>query len=228
MKKIIENIVRIFSYEELPKTFAIFYSVGFALFALPVTRPLFLFILPLSLLFVFAAVLLHHKRWDTVFVLYGAGVMVISFFTEMAGVRTGLIFGSYTYLGSLGIKLYDTPLMIGVNWFMLTYCSAAIMSYASKRSGGVIGSAVKITGGALLMLFYDFIAELVAPVMNMWEFTGTYPPVQNFVMWFVLALTFHIVLSALKIKATGKPAMALFGSQLVFFLLIYLYSLVNI
>ncbi|MDD4618937.1 MAG: carotenoid biosynthesis protein [Bacteroidales bacterium] len=221
-----KKILSIIEYNELPKTFAIFYSVGLLLFAIPLTRPLFLFILPLSLLFVFAAVLYHHKRWDAKFIYFGISVATLSFLIEMAGVKTGLVFGIYSYKGSLGAELLETPLMIGLNWFMLTYCSAAIMTYVAKRSAGFMGSALKATGGALLMLGYDFVAELVAPVMNMWEFQDMRPPAENYVMWFALALTFHITLNALGIQARGKPAMALFLLQMVFFLAIYIYYLV--
>ncbi|MGE4414138.1 MAG: carotenoid biosynthesis protein [Bacteroidales bacterium] len=221
-----KKILSIIEYNELPKTFAIFYSVGLLLFAIPLTRPLFLFILPLSLLFVFAAVLYHHKRWDAKFIYFGISVATLSFLIEMAGVKTGLVFGIYSYKGSLGAELFETPLIIGVNWLMLTYCSAAIMNYVAKRSAGFMGSALKAAGGALLMLAYDFVAELVAPVMNMWEFKDMRPPAENYVMWFALALTFHITLNALGIQARGKPAMALFLLQMVFFLAIYIYYLV--
>jgi putative membrane protein len=177
-----KKILSIIEYNELPKTFAIFYSVGLLLFAIPLTRPLFLFILPLSLLFVFAAVLYHHKRWDAKFIYFGISVATLSFLIEMAGVKTGLVFGIYSYKGSLGAELLETPLMIGLNWFMLTYCSAAIMTYVAKRTAGFMGSALKAAGGALLMLAYDFVAELVAPVMNMWEFQDMRPPAENYVM----------------------------------------------
>jgi bisanhydrobacterioruberin hydratase len=57
----------------------------------------------------------------------------------------------------------------------------------------------------------------------MWQFVNDYPPVENFVMWFIMALVYHIIFAGFKIKPIGKPAIALFICQIVFFLAIYLY-----
>ena len=133
LDRFINKIVSVFSYKELPKTFAIFYSVGLILFILPLTRALFMAITPLSLLFVNAVLLNLHKKRDRNLYLFIAIVMFVSFFTEVVGVKTGNIFGNYVYLSSLGPKILETPIIIGINWVMLTYCSAAIMHSISKK-----------------------------------------------------------------------------------------------
>jgi putative membrane protein len=221
----------VFSYKELPKTFAIFYTVGLVLFILPLSRPLFMAITPLSLLFVNTLLLYHHKKLNLNFFIFFFTVTISSFIVEVIGVKTGDIFGNYIYLSSLGPKILETPVIIGVNWMMLTYCSAAIMHYISKRSLGVVSNIIRITGGAALMTGYDFIAELIAPQMNMWRFDGGTPPALNYLMWFILGLIFHTLFNSLKIKPIGKPAIALFVLQLIFFSLIaaflYISPLIN-
>lgn len=219
-------MLNVFSYKELPKTFLIFYSVGLLLYIIPFTRPLFLFLTPYSLLLVFGVVLYHHKYKNLNFYIFSLIVVLSSFFIEAAGVKTGAIFGEYKYLTSLGVKVLETPLIIGINWLMLTYCSAAIMEYLQSKSRDKIGFVLTVAGGALLMLFYDFIAELVAPAMNMWEFSSTIPPIDNFIMWFSLALLFHILLRLFKIKVSSKPAAVLFAVQILFFFIIYLYNII--
>ena len=225
----IRRVLKVFNQEELPKTYAIFYSVGFLLFAAPftpLTRPLFVAITPLSLLFVFGILLFHHKEWNLKFAAFALFVMAASFAIEVVGVTHGYLFGEYNYLTALGPKIYDTPLIIAVNWLMLVYCSAGVMDFAVKKTGRLIDTPLKITGAALLMVGYDVIAELVAPSMQMWKFSSGYPPVENFITWFVMALFFHIILNALKIKTAAKLAFALFMSQLFFFIFIYIYLLV--
>lgn len=219
----INKILNVVTYEELPKTFLIFYSVGLCLFLIPFTRDLFTALTPLSLLLVNAALLYHHRHWNFRFIAFILTVVISSFLIEAEGVSGGVLFGEYQYLSTLGPKLLKTPLVIGVNWLMLTYCSAAIMEYIRRRSAGTVDIAVKILGGALLMVTYDIVVEMVAPGMGMWEFNQGYPPARNFVMWFVMALVYHIIFSALKIKPVGKPAIALFFSQIGFFLIISLF-----
>lgn len=218
------KMLSVFAYKELPKTFLIFYTVGFLLYVIPYTRTLFLFLTPFSLLLVFGAVIYHHKNKNFKFYIYSWFVILFSFFIEAAGVKTGVIFGEYKYLTTLGTKVLETPLIIGVNWLMLAYCSAAIMEYIQKKSGNKISFVLKAIGGASLMLCYDFVAELVAPIMKMWEFRNAMPPVDNYIMWFILAFLFHILLLLFKIQIKSKPAVVLFTVQLIFFFFIYLYN----
>ena len=42
---------------------------------------------------------------------------------EIMGINTGILFGDYTYGDVLGFKLRDVPVLIGVNWFIIIYCS---------------------------------------------------------------------------------------------------------
>lgn len=226
ISSILNKMLNVFSYKELPKTFIIFYSVGLLLYALPLTRPIFLFLTPYSLLMVFGAIIYHHKNKKLKFYIYSLLVISFSFFIEAAGIETGAIFGNYQYLNSLGIKILGTPLIIGINWLMLTYCSAAIIEYIQNKSSNKISVALKSIGGATLMLSYDFVAELVAPSMKMWEFSGSRPPMENYIMWFLLAFLFHILLYIYKIKPSGKPARVLFIAQILFFVFIYIYNLI--
>ena len=46
--------------------------------------------------------------------------------TEILGVQLGWIFGDYQYGEALGYKLFGVPLLIGVNWTLLTLITGAI------------------------------------------------------------------------------------------------------
>ncbi len=205
--------------KELPTNFIRFYIVGFLLFAIPYTRALFFSITALSILLVVAAIFLHHKRWNMSTIVVFSIIAIGSFFLEVAGVATGTIFGHYNYDESLGVKLFDVPLLIGINWVYLIYASQAIIA---KMTNNVL---LRIFGGALLMVGYDSIMELAAPPMQMWHFDRFYPPIENFAIWFLASLVFHSLVVALKIDVDNKAARMLFGIQILFFSSIAVFSL---
>lgn len=101
------------------------YGVGLAGMLLPFSREIFITITPLNL--IFAALFLFYGRWPARRVLLtGLAVFVASFLVEAAGVNTGKIFGYYSYGSALGPKLWNTPVIIGLNWFVLIYCTNVI------------------------------------------------------------------------------------------------------
>jgi putative membrane protein len=189
----------------------IYYTVGMGLFLIPVTRPLFKQLTPLSLIMTFTAVLLMQQQWPGKLILAFFIVFTASLITEMIGVRTGIIFGAYTYGETLGIKILDTPILIGLNWLFLVYCTAAIASRTQLSKTG------RILLGAFLMVAYDGVLEYVAPVTGMWYWENPYPGFRNFLMWFLLSLLFHTLFQMLDLNIENKPAGYLFLIQFIFF-----------
>ena len=129
----------------------------------------------------------------------------------MIGVNTGLVFGNYIYGKALGIKVLDTPILIGLNWLIMVYCTAAIVNQFNA------GSIPKILLGSAMMVGYDLLLEYVAPFMDMWSWDTPYPGIKNFVMWFILAIVFHILFQMLNLRIENKPARYLFLIQILFF-----------
>ncbi|MCU0456120.1 MAG: carotenoid biosynthesis protein [Bacteroidales bacterium] len=202
--------------EEKVRGFVItLYSVGVAGILLPPTRELFIALTPSVLLLSFSLILYFHhpplnSRSTAAFLL----IYLISFFVEVAGVKYGFIFGEYSYGKGLGIKLLDTPLLIGLNWVMLVYCTAVI---ADKIPAPAF---VKITAASLLMVLYDFIMEHAAPGMKMWSFEGGYAPLRNYISWFLLAFLFQSGMKAARIEIVNRIAPLVFYCQGIFFLVI--------
>ncbi|WP_025743557.1 carotenoid biosynthesis protein [Aquimarina pacifica] len=101
----------------------------------------------------------------------------IGMITELLGVQYNLIFGSYDYGENLGYKVWGVPWIIGVNWALLVYCTAAI---SQKFCDNIwISSCI----AALLMVGLDFIIEISAPRLDFWEFEGGNAPLQNYIGW---------------------------------------------
>jgi len=194
----------------------IIYIVGIAGTSIHFTRELFINLTPAVLLLSFALLLWFHRPgFDKKTTLVFAIIFLASFLVEAAGVKTGLIFGTYSYGKGLGPKVLETPLMIGLNWVLLVYCTSAILEKIAA------GSVVKITGAALLMVLYDMVMEQVAPKMNMWSFDGDTAPFRNYVSWFILALIFHTVLRLAGIRITNKLAPFIFICQFIFFIILF-------
>ena len=47
-------------------------------------------------------------------------VFSIGFIAELIGVHTGYVFGNYSYSNKLGISILEVPIIIGVNWAILS------------------------------------------------------------------------------------------------------------
>ena len=189
----------------------IFYSVGFAGLTIPYTRPFFIHLTPFALLLSSVIVGLFHGRFPIKTILVFIFIYIISFLVEMIGVNTGAIFGSYTYGHGLGIKLFNTPLIIGLNWLLLVYVSNSVME---KTNWNPI---LKVFGASFLLLAYDVLLEQVAPQLSMWTFSQSIIPIQNYVAWFLLALLFSLVITLLKINTKNRIAPVVFGIQALFF-----------
>ena len=203
-------------YREVRKFFIIFYVVGTIGMVLPLTQALFIRLIPYSLLLNLAYLgYFHADKKSLKTVLAFIGIAVLSFFIEMICVESGLIFGTYAYGEGLGLKWHDTPLIIGVNWVILVYCSSAILEQYTHWK-----SVVKILAASALMLLYDVVLEIAAPKMDMWVFNHEEVPIANYVAWFVIAALFHTVIKLLKIKIKNPLALTIFACQFVFFILL--------
>ncbi|MBN1108312.1 MAG: carotenoid biosynthesis protein [Bacteroidales bacterium] len=196
----------------------ILYSVGVTGIFIPFTRELFILLTPPVLILSFILLWLFHKPGYSVstIILFSV-IFLASFGAEVAGVQTGVIFGHYSYGRGLGPKLAGTPLMIGINWVLLVYCSHVIIDRIPA------GKVMKITGASALMVIYDIVMEQVAPSMDMWTFTGGNPPLRNYIAWFILAFLFHALLHISGIKVVNKLAPVIFWSQLLFFIILFFF-----
>jgi putative membrane protein len=88
---------------------------------------------------------------------------VLSLSAELAGVRTGLVFGRYVYTDALGPKILgDVPYVIPLAWFMMIYPAYVIASLALD------GQPIT-KGGRLGRLC--FFALVAAMIMSAWDLT---------------------------------------------------------
>ena len=87
--------------------------------------------------------------------------------SEIIGVNSGLLFGSYYYGENLGISVFGVPLVIGLNWVVLTISCGNVSYYIFSKN-----KIFSILLGSFLMLFLDVIMEQEKKVNNAMEEAG--------------------------------------------------------
>jgi putative membrane protein len=152
------------------------------------------------------------QSWTIWLIVYLIGMTV-----ELIGVNTGLLFGKYHYGENLGIKIVGVPLLIGINWVVLTFLTASL----SKRY--IQNKWLAILTGTILMVGLDFFIEPIAPIFDFWHWDLGYAPLRNFIDWFIVSFILQmIVINDLPEKSDSFPIHHL-ASQFVFFVFFYFY-----
>ncbi len=196
----------------------LFYLIGTAGIIIPSTYKIFINLIPVAILLSTIILLFfHHSQMNlriaTVFFL----IAFLAYFAEVAGVKTGIIFGYYIYGDTLGLKLLETPLLIGLNWVMLIYCSKVIADRLTDSP------ALNILTAPLLMIAYDIVLEQCAPALRMWYWHKGNVPLRNYLAWFLLAFIFHLIVKSFKISYSNKMALPVFIVQFLFFVILTVY-----
>lgn len=194
----------------------IIYLVGILGMSIPETRGLFQQLTPVNLLFAGFMLFLFHRPFSLKLALLFLLVFLGGFGVEVAGVQTGLIFGSYAYGGTLGLKIAGTPLLIGLNWLMLIYMVYHLLQDLNTSF------FLKATIGALMMVAYDLLLEPVAIRLDFWQWGGGAIPLQNYLAWFVISFVFLLIWNLAKAKTSNPVANTLLAAQLSFFLILNL------
>ena len=145
-------------------------------------KEFFLAFTPINLFISFVLLFVNQKQLESkelksVFLIFFIGMI-----SEMLGVNYGLIFGDYVYLDNLGVKILGVPVLIGVNWIILTFITGSLSSFIFKNK------YVSILMGAILMIGLDLLIEPVAPLLGFWIFDLQKVPLQNYLGWFVIGM----------------------------------------
>jgi len=190
----------------------ILYGVGIASLMVSGLRSVVLPLSPYTLLLSFL-ILMTSYRWKSPLVWVTAIVFLLGFAAEWIGVHKGWLFGSYYYGANLGPKISGVPLIIGVNWAMLTVVTGAVAAVFIKRPWVIVLVA------ALLMTGLDYFMEPVAVENGYWFWKGGKIPFYNYICWFLVALLAQgINVGISKVKA-NNTTWVLFFALIVFFVI---------
>jgi putative membrane protein len=167
---------------------------------------------PLQLLLSTFLVLLYqdvHLRNIILWVL----IYLLGFGVEVLGVNTGFPFGSYSYGPVLGLKIWDTPLMIGVNWVLIILTTTQVADSLFKNANVIMRSFLSAT----LAVGLDFLIEPVAVSTNMWTWELEQIPVSNYLSWWLIAFVLSYLYQS-RVRQNLQPViLVIFVWIIVFF-----------
>ena len=217
-------------HEIATATAIIFHAIGLT-GILFYDKQLFASFTSFHLLLMCALLFYTQQKISLNFILFFIACTIIGFALEYAGISTGLIFGNYSYGTALGKKFKEVPIIIGLNWFIIIYCSSiAAHTIYRKLIGrlGIINLPVKkwmhnfslIFDASLLAVIFDFIMEPAAVNLGFWEWLNGNIPLYNYVCWFLISFLLTAVFQLLAINKHNKFAVHLLLIQLMFFLIL--------
>jgi putative membrane protein len=179
-------------------------------------QDLFLLLTPLNLLLSLGLFVWANNDFSIQFYKVTAILFALGFLVEVIGVSTGVLFGEYTYGATLGYKLFETPLMIGVNWILLSLASFGVSSFFLKKQLPIILLS------SLLMVLMDVLIEPIAISLDFWTWALGDIPLQNYFMWFLVSLIMNALISFNRLKIDYRISFGLLLSQILFFTLLSL------
>ncbi len=195
-------------------------------------KAFFLAATPFNLLLSFALLIWTQQEKNWHFIIFFITCFLVGITVEIIGINTGILFGDYAYGDVLGYKFKNVPLLIGVNWFIIIYCSGisihTLLMKAINRvalDSGKTPTALKalsvIVDGATLAVFFDWLLEPVAVKLGYWVWNGDGSiPLFNYICWFVVSLLLLAIFHFAKFSKQNKFAVNLLLIQLMFFLLL--------
>lgn len=199
---------------EVKRFVLLFYAIGLIGFILPFSREIFSAITPFAMLLGIYLLAVYHTDYNRKAMIAFSIIFLLGFSVEAIGVNTGAVFGSYTYLGAMGIKVWGTPLIIGLNWLFLSYTATSILDEAKLPAWTVYFLA------PLLMVAYDFFLEKTAPVLDMWYWDGDTVPFRNYVAWYLIGFLCVAILKMFGVNTQNILSKLLYFVQFLFFVLL--------
>ncbi|MFB6343812.1 carotenoid biosynthesis protein [Saccharicrinis sp. FJH62] len=189
--------------------------VGIIGFAIPFSRPVFQAMTPIVILLaVIGSIRYHDGDRNLKMILVSLFILLAGFSIEVIGVKTGIIFGTYSYGKVLGPKLMGTPVIIGLNWLLLIYTARAMVEYWDTSEW------IKVPVVAILVTAFDIVLEPVAIKLGFWSWEAIQVPLQNYLAWFGIALIFSSLMTLSKVKLMNEMGGPLFFMLFLFFLVL--------
>ena len=194
--------------------FQIFGAIGILFW----NREWFINMTPFTLLMYF--LILYYRNWgDRKKIIFLLLTFSLGIFSEIIGVNTGLIFGSYEYGQTLGFQIMNVPMVMGIIWVNTTLICGTIASQVKVQM------PLRILIAISLMLLLDAFIEPIAPRIDMWRFDheNGLAPLSNYITWAAIALPLQSYFIFYKLKFDIALSSSLYVSQLLFFAALYIF-----
>jgi putative membrane protein len=222
---------RVTKFEIATAIAVFFHSIGL-IGLLFFDKGFFLAATPFNLLLSFVLLVWSQDEKNISFFLFLLICIAAGISVEIIGTNSGILFGEYTYGNVLGFKIKNVPVLIGINWFIIIYCSGIsihtlLMKIINRvtadnpKSTPVLKAVSVVVDGATLAVFFDWLMEPVAVKLGFWVWKGDGSiPLFNYICWFVVSLLLLTVFHFAKFNKQNKFAVNLLLVQMMFFLLL--------
>lgn len=184
--------------------------VGVIGLSLPEYQDMFLMLTPAQLMSSLILILMFHRGWNDAFPIYAAAAFWIGFGSEIIGIHTGYLYGDYVYGPTLGPKLWDVPIIIGVNWFILSYLTGTLFH---KVPNDYYAALL----GAIAMTSLDYIIEPVAVALDFWAWKFDIIPLENYVGWLGVSFLIQLIYRKANFEKSNSIAAFLLMALILFF-----------
>ena len=191
-------------------------------------KAIFASMTPYNLIVMFIILVGNESNWSVKIIMAFLMASIAGFLAEFLGINYGILFGHYVYGNVLGIKWFDVPLLISINWFSIVFCSFVATGkllknfrpqfkadYASMLIYGLM-TAIITTG-------FDWLMEPVAVKLGFWSWENGVIPFYNYVCWFVVSFLISVCFKKLKIQFSNPFAIWLLLVQTAFFLFLRIF-----
>jgi|AVFP01.1.fsa_nt_gi uncharacterized membrane protein len=175
------------------------------------SREVFISLIPFNLLVTSAILFSFHKPWNHRFAMVFLAVALTGWIAEWIGTSTGLLFGDYQYGEALGFKIASTPLLIGLNWVLLSYSIWNMLTFFQLRF------PFRIIFAVILMVVLDILIEPVAMDTLMWTWKNDTVPLHNYVGWAGVSFIVFLIWSRYKDMEENPLAVPVILLQFLFF-----------
>ena len=184
--------------------------VGIIGLSLPEYQDLFLMLTPAQLLSSLLIILVFHRGWTDAFPVFAAAAFWIGFGSEIIGIHTGYLYGDYVYGPTLGPKLWEVPIIIGVNWFILSYLTGTIFHKVTNDYYAALLAAIAMTS-------LDYIMEPVAVALDFWAWKFDIIPMENYVGWLGVSFLIQLIYRKANFEKSNPIAAFLLTTMILFF-----------
>jgi len=182
---------------------------------------------PYNLLLMLALVVWTQEEAASSFFSFLLLCALVGIITEMIGVNTSLLFGTYQYGTVLGPSWKGVPFLIGVNWFLVVWSGAQTMLLLHQHLAGTTAWSPAlakkwlawslVVDAALLVTAFDWLLEPVAVRLGYWSWENGEIPFYNYVCWFGISCLLLLVFRQLKFQRVNQFAVHLLIIQSLFF-----------
>ena len=201
----------------------IFHLIGLIGLSIPFTRPIFLQIVPWHLLLMLVVIVLNHNKIDSRFIFFLVIIFISGFAAEWVGIHKHWFFGDYTYGETLGTKILGVPLIVGVNWFLLTYSASVLMQRSRLKS-----MFFRVIIGSFILVLLDFLIEPLAIRLDYWHWADNVVPFKNYLSWFLAGVVMLSIYELFRFKYQRVVAPVLLLTQFTFFGILYLVQVISL